>query len=131
MLLALAACGGGFTPSFAGSWIGALKTTGKCTDGSSTNGTRDVRWVLGVEQSTITVAPEGGTCGSLLADIVGTTNANVRHKSCPPSGGFTFNFTGGTLIVTDADKLAVSVSQAGGNAAVQCDATTSGLLGRE
>ena len=80
-LAALAfACGG---VDFTGRYTGNLTLTGSCSDGSQvTPSTRLVTWTIS-DADVVTIAPEGGTCGSLTADAAGSV-ARLRAKACPP-----------------------------------------------
>lgn len=137
VLLALSGCGAGY--DFSGRYLGGVRVSGDCSDGSKYDKTiPSLEWVLSDTGEKVSIAT-GGTCGTLEA----TTKENiadVASKICPPtttgtttlSGGF----TGGKLTLggPNNEQLGVDVDQhidLSGGASGNCDLTWIGTLVRQ
>lgn len=118
--LLLVGCG----PNFTGVWTGPSTLTGRC--GTQTNSSSgSVTWALIENGPTLSITPEGGTCGSFTADMAGNI-ATLRHKICP-GGDITSAFTGGTLTLGANDLLSLDIDASAG----ACVSNLKGQLSRK
>lgn len=130
-VVALAGCG----PDFSGSYAGGLTRSTLCSDGTGGMDTRNAEWSVADVGDELHITPIGGNCGTMLADISGSTAA-VRVTTCPTvvANGFTttesvtggsVTFEGRTAIATLSGSVWVSGAGVG-----TCSALTTGTLTR-
>jgi hypothetical protein len=126
LAVSLCACG----PTFVGHWTGSFELEGGCTDGSGGFENDDVDWTISESESTLTIEPRTGTCGSFTADAQGDY-ATLEQKSCPPSTQSTLTLQSGTVLVTSAGLLMVCLDLSNiGTGGGVCRSHMSGTLSR-
>lgn len=98
LVVVVSACG---VPDFSGTWRGTVTADYVCNGQSQSNAT-GIEWLITQEGSTLSITPDGGSCGALAADI-GSTGAEIRSKTCPAG-----SLESGTITLETATRLKIS-----------------------
>lgn len=120
--LLLLACGGG-GPTFDGTWRGPVSSVDMCSGGSSTvEGA--VEWAVAQAGAQLSITPDGGSCGTFLADVTGSS-ADIKGKAC--GAGTTIDSGKLTL---ESTALRISIAFTYPVAMGSCSRVTTGTLSR-